>query len=435
MLARRPAPLTPLEEEVLDLRDRVADQAERIAELEEAVRQRDEAFAPAIMFPAAMRLTEHEAVVLAALWTSRTPCVRRAALATRLWPDAPETDPHGVDVLVCRMRRKLEPFTITVATLFQQGYALTRAGREKLGAILDVTAIDPNADPRPKRRTATPWVWTKPQDDILRAGYARGATNAQISAEMKARGHIARGASSLVQRAKALGIVRSKPHLRWSDEEDAIVRAGTDQGKLLGAISLDLRQAGFARGAKAVGAYKVRMGYAQPRNDFWSTAETAIIADGVRKRMTDRAIAAALRAAGYARNEPGVVAWRRKQNLMKDRPRWEARHDAELRDLCTAGVRQLEAARRMGFHLSCVALHGRELGLRWSNAVAWDEADVTKLHDCAARALTVAEAAREIGRPFNRVSAKAHVLGLRFRLDYGAEAKRRPAVSGTRAAA
>lgn len=65
---------------------------------------------------------------------------QRALRRTR--PDSSETtDPKMVDVIICKLRKKLKPFGIIIQTLWGHGYYIDETGREIVEQILTESAV------------------------------------------------------------------------------------------------------------------------------------------------------------------------------------------------------------------------------------------------------------------------------------------------------
>lgn len=95
-----PATLTPLENEVLTLRDRVF-------ELEEELRALREAVTPKVDWPAEWGFTNGEAKVLHAIHSGRGRRFNRQQLLSRVYGYDCEFDANLISVHVCRIKRKL----------------------------------------------------------------------------------------------------------------------------------------------------------------------------------------------------------------------------------------------------------------------------------------------------------------------------------------
>jgi len=110
-----------LEEEVQQLRD-------RIDVLEQDFLGTD------IPIPIEWRLTQSEGRLIRAL--ARRPELTKAQLVTALYYDrvAEEEvpEPKIVDVMICKARRKLKPFGVSITTLWGTGFALDAETRRML---------------------------------------------------------------------------------------------------------------------------------------------------------------------------------------------------------------------------------------------------------------------------------------------------------------
>lgn len=110
--------------------DLVRRQQREIALLRERIRQLEEALVPTdIVAPLEWCLTGAEARLFAFL-TTREMATKQAimnALYSGRAGDEPEI--KIVDVFVCKLRKKIEPFGVDIQTVWGQGYRL--AGREQ----------------------------------------------------------------------------------------------------------------------------------------------------------------------------------------------------------------------------------------------------------------------------------------------------------------
>jgi len=71
---------------------------------------------------------------------------QRAMRRTR--PDKQEeVDPKMVDVIICKLRKKMKPLGINILTLWGHGYYLEEAGRDKIENLLDRTIKEVTAAP------------------------------------------------------------------------------------------------------------------------------------------------------------------------------------------------------------------------------------------------------------------------------------------------
>lgn len=107
---------------VEDLLDQLKNQ---IDTLRERNRQLEELLAPSSTpILAEWMLTPSEARVFAHL-TTRDLCTKASIMAA-MYSDRIDVEPEIkiVDVFICKMRRKLKPFGITIRTVWGQGYGL-----------------------------------------------------------------------------------------------------------------------------------------------------------------------------------------------------------------------------------------------------------------------------------------------------------------------
>lgn len=118
------------------MRDRIAYLEGLVDELQERIRQLESLQLGADwMPPVELRLTMSEAAILGALM-ARDRCSKDVLLeATRtsgLGYRRDEVEAKIVDVFVCKLRRKLEPFGIEITTLWGYGYSLDEVARNRL---------------------------------------------------------------------------------------------------------------------------------------------------------------------------------------------------------------------------------------------------------------------------------------------------------------
>lgn len=98
---------------------------ERVIELEEMLGMTLDA-------PLNFGLTAHEAKVLGLL--SKVTMATKEMIMSTLYFDRPNDMPEIkiVDVFICKMRRKLEPFEISIETVWGRGYSLAKEGKTKI---------------------------------------------------------------------------------------------------------------------------------------------------------------------------------------------------------------------------------------------------------------------------------------------------------------
>lgn len=93
--------------------------------LRERVRQLEDALASSsITVPLEWGLTSTEARLFAHLVTRDV--ATKESIMTALYSDRPDDDPEKkiVDVFVCKIRAKVKPFGVEIATVWGKGYAL-----------------------------------------------------------------------------------------------------------------------------------------------------------------------------------------------------------------------------------------------------------------------------------------------------------------------
>lgn len=123
------------------------DQTERLKALEaenERLQDRilvlEELLGMGIEWPLFLGLTPHEGKVLGALM--RREVQSKEGLLLALYGNRPGDAPEIkiIDVFICKLRKKLARFGITVDTLWGQGYRLPTAMRDKIKATVDGVA-------------------------------------------------------------------------------------------------------------------------------------------------------------------------------------------------------------------------------------------------------------------------------------------------------
>lgn len=100
-------------------------QRQEIEQLRERVRQLEDILAPpGTPIPLEWRLTGKEARVFAHLTTRDVATKESIMLA--LYSDRADEGPEMkiVDVFICKMRKKIEPFGVTINTVWGTGYSL-----------------------------------------------------------------------------------------------------------------------------------------------------------------------------------------------------------------------------------------------------------------------------------------------------------------------
>ena len=71
-------------------------------------------------------LTAQEHTVLSLLHAARGQVIARERILTTLYPiEADEAEIKIVDVIICKMRKKLEPLGVSIQTAWGRGYRLT----------------------------------------------------------------------------------------------------------------------------------------------------------------------------------------------------------------------------------------------------------------------------------------------------------------------
>lgn len=118
------------------MRDRIAFLEDKVSELEERVAQLEAMeLGTGWQPPVDLCLTPAEATLLGAL-VARERCSKEilleASRTSGLGYRRDEVEPKIVDVFICKLRRKLDPFGIQVRTLWGHGYAIDVADRDRL---------------------------------------------------------------------------------------------------------------------------------------------------------------------------------------------------------------------------------------------------------------------------------------------------------------
>lgn len=104
-------------------------------ELRERVRQLEEMLGMTFDAPLQLGLTGTETMVLGLL--SKVEMATKEAMLSHLYSDRPNDVPELkiVDVFICKMRRKLQPFGITIDTVWGRGYALPKSAKVRLAEL------------------------------------------------------------------------------------------------------------------------------------------------------------------------------------------------------------------------------------------------------------------------------------------------------------
>lgn len=119
---------------------------ERIEELEELVRQLKEQLVPPLTFPLQFKLTSSETNLLAFLYARAPHVIPRERINAALWLDdgvAPYV--KIIDVLVCKLRKKLAPFGVDVETSWGVGYRLSASARDRLEQLMNAESAERSA--------------------------------------------------------------------------------------------------------------------------------------------------------------------------------------------------------------------------------------------------------------------------------------------------
>lgn len=126
--------LTPEQEEILTLRDRVFDLEEENADLKRILSGSDEL----VQYPPEWRLTRVESIILASLMSAPEGRRTREAILARLYPHHEQDgSPNILSVFMTRIRTKLEPFGVQIATRRGYGYELSAADRAIISTKID----------------------------------------------------------------------------------------------------------------------------------------------------------------------------------------------------------------------------------------------------------------------------------------------------------
>jgi two-component system cell cycle response regulator CtrA len=96
-----------------------------------------------LVLPACLRLTATEQRILARLMVSENATKDQlldAVIDSRLEQDAPEM--KIVDVYICKLRKKLVPWSLEITTLWGIGYALPPASRDRLRHLIAAESVE-----------------------------------------------------------------------------------------------------------------------------------------------------------------------------------------------------------------------------------------------------------------------------------------------------
>lgn len=122
----------------MDVHARLEAQKEEIARLEERVAYLESALGMDFIAPVEWRLTTKESAVLGVIMAREIAPKNAILLAVYQEMDQPEE--KIVDVFVCKIRKKLEPFGIQIDTLWGRGYYLTVENKAKINKRMEQLA-------------------------------------------------------------------------------------------------------------------------------------------------------------------------------------------------------------------------------------------------------------------------------------------------------
>jgi two-component system, cell cycle response regulator CtrA len=100
--------------------------------LREENRQLKEEIGLAALPPPMFGLTTQEAVIFGVLLANRAP--RRSTFMAAIYSDGAyddEAEEKIIDVMICKMRKKLEPFGITINTNWGEGFFMSEESKAK----------------------------------------------------------------------------------------------------------------------------------------------------------------------------------------------------------------------------------------------------------------------------------------------------------------
>lgn len=111
-----------------------------IDELRERIRQLEDLLGMTFEAPLQFGLTAKESRILGFLM--KVPMATKQALMSALYRDCIDAEPEIkiVDVFICKLRAKLEPFGVRVETLWGRGYFLEDQAKTTIAAMLLETA-------------------------------------------------------------------------------------------------------------------------------------------------------------------------------------------------------------------------------------------------------------------------------------------------------
>lgn len=380
----------------------------RIEELEEEIRQLKAAFAPKVGFPLSWKLEDREGAILSALFHCGGSYVTPEALLLLLVRYDDDADERTTRTWVGRIRRKVEPFGVTIVTRPLQGYALDAAGRAVVAEALGVWSPPAEALPQAKH----PRGWSDGEDAVVRAAYERQATLAVVRAELIAAGFRPRSLGSISQHAQALGCTSARASVLWSAPEDAILRDAYEAGDRITAIRLTLARAGFHRNRGAIQMRAIALGVAGTRVATWTRDEKAIVRAGLDAKLTYQAIRRELEAKGYDRGLAGITKIARRMGINRATTVWTDEETALLRRLYAAKRPVREIAAQVGRRVPAVASMASKLGLK--QRFRWTEEEREVLRSAFDAGDTLDVVCRQIQRPLANVSAEARRMGLQF---------------------
>lgn len=268
--------------------------------------------------------------------------------------------------------------------------------------------------------------WTQQEDQIIREGYTRGASIAEIGGQLAAVG-FSTSTSNISGRAHSLGLTSAKAATAWTDREDEIIRDGYAREIRMMDIVGQLETEGFHRSRVAVQMRAINLNITRDRVNYWTDAEKKIAFDGFAAGKPSREIVADLAAAGFHRGLTSIFKFAQKNNIDRSTYEdWTLEQTKKLHELYARRLPAKEIAAQLGKTIGSVRTRASNLGLKQRTPYTAEERQL--LTDYAKRGKSLAEAALAIGRPFPSVYAEARRMDLKFKkIEMGAEAGRKRA--------
>ena len=131
------------ERDIVTLRRLIEEKDLEIATLTERVRDLEKLFKPSALLPPEWQLTAKEADLFCVLLNG-TAVVTKDSAYRALYPDY-HVEPKVLDVFICKIRKKLQPYQIRIATVWGRGWYLVDRGRLRQRILGTTEPSEPGA--------------------------------------------------------------------------------------------------------------------------------------------------------------------------------------------------------------------------------------------------------------------------------------------------